>query len=137
MAPCSVLVARQSLDREGFFVCTDGTSRSMQAVRRAAVLAHVSGQPITLFSAAPAPDRLPAAEEAVANARALLKALQIPVVEAKTAIGNPVEEIVERGSLYRVIVVTDEGRSRLQRLIRGSTATDVVRRARTSVLDVR
>jgi nucleotide-binding universal stress UspA family protein len=34
-------------------------------------------------------------------------------------------------------VVTDEGRSKVQRLIRGSTATDVVREARTSVLDVR
>ena len=51
--------------------------------------------------------------------------------------GQVAEEIVERGSLYKVIVVTDEGRSRLQRLIRGSTATEVVRKARTSVLDVR
>ena len=47
------------------------------------------------------------------------------------------EEIVESGSLYRVIVVTDEGRSRLERVLRGSTATEVVRKARTSVLDVR
>jgi nucleotide-binding universal stress UspA family protein len=52
MAPCSVMVARASLDRRGFFICTDGTSRSMQAVRRAAVLAHVAGEPITLFSVA-------------------------------------------------------------------------------------
>jgi nucleotide-binding universal stress UspA family protein len=59
------------------------------------------------------------------------------VQETKVAIGNAVEEIVERGSLYKVIVVTDEGRSRFQRLFKGSTATDVVRRARTSVLDVR
>jgi nucleotide-binding universal stress UspA family protein len=44
---------------------------------------------------------------------------------------------VESGSLYKVIVVTDEGRSRFQRLIRGSIATEVVRKARTSVLDVR
>jgi nucleotide-binding universal stress UspA family protein len=34
-------------------------------------------------------------------------------------------------------VVTDEGRSRLQRLLKGSIAVDVVRGARTSVLDVR
>jgi nucleotide-binding universal stress UspA family protein len=36
-----------------------------------------------------------------------------------------------------MIVVTDEGRSRLQRLRKGSLATDVVRLAKTSVLDVR
>ncbi len=137
MAPCSVLVARQSLDRQGFFICTDGSSRSMLAVRRAAVLATVIGEPVTLFSVADAPSGRGAAEEAVANARALLKAMKIQVAEARVAIGRAGEEIVESGSLYKVVVVTDEGRSRLQRLIRGSTATEVVRKARTSVLDVR
>jgi nucleotide-binding universal stress UspA family protein len=137
MAPCSVLVARQSLDKEGFFICTDGTSRSMQAVRRSAVLAHMTGEPITLFSVSPTDKGRPAAQEAVANAAALLKAMKIPVAEVRTGVGKVTDEIVETGSLYRVIVVTDEGRSRFQRLTRGSTATDVVRRARTSVLDVR
>ena len=137
LAPCSVLVARQSLERRGFFICTDGTSRSMQAVRRAAVLAQVTAEPITLFSVADSNTGRSAAEEAVANAKALLKAMKIDVAETRVAVGDAVEEIVESGALYRVIVVTDEGRSRLQRLIRGSTATQVVRKARTSVLDVR
>lgn len=137
MAPCSVLVARQSLDKSGYFICTDGSSRSMQAVRRAAVLADVTGEPITLFSVATTAAGRPAAEEAVANAKALLKAMKITVKDTKVAVGDPAEEIVEWGSLYRIIVVTDEGRSRWQRLLRGSTATEVVRRARTSVLDVR
>ena len=137
MAPCSVLVARQSFDRSGFFICTDGTSRSMQAVRRAAVLAQMTNEPITLFSVSTTQEGLPAAEEAVANAKALLKAMKITVAETRVAKGNPAEEIVEHGSLYKIIVVTDEGRSRLQRLFKGSTATDVVRMARTSVLDVR
>ena len=43
MAPCSVMVARKANERMGFLVATDGTSRSMQTVRRAAVLAHVMG----------------------------------------------------------------------------------------------
>jgi nucleotide-binding universal stress UspA family protein len=137
MAPCSVLVARQSLDRNGFFICTDGTSRSMQAVRRAAVLAHQIGEPITLFSVAPTEPGRPAAEEAVANARALLKAMKIQVASTRTAVGEPAREIIEAGSPYKIIVVTDEGRSRLQRIWKGSTAVDVVRGARTSVLDVR
>lgn len=136
-APCSVLVTRNSLDREGFFICTDGSSRSMQAVRRSAVLAHVVGAPITLFSVAPTEEARPAAEEAVANARALLKAMKITVADTRTAIGNTAEEIIETGSVYKVIVVTDEGRSRFQRMFKGSTARDVVRDARTSVLDVR
>jgi nucleotide-binding universal stress UspA family protein len=137
MAPCSVLIARQSLDKTGFFICTDGTSRSMQAVRRAAVLAAVIGEPITLFSAADSQGGRAAALEAVANAKALLRAMKIDVKDTRVAVGRPVEEIVETGSLYQVIVMTDEGRSRLQRLMRGSTATEVMRKARTSVLDVR
>jgi nucleotide-binding universal stress UspA family protein len=136
-APCSVLVARAMRERTGFFICTDGTARSMQAVRRAAVLAYTAGEPITLFSVATTEAGLPAAEEAVANAKALLKAMKIPVAATRTAHGVPVREIVEAGSTYKVIVVTDEGRSRLQRIFKGSTALDVVRYARTSVLDVR
>jgi nucleotide-binding universal stress UspA family protein len=136
-APCSVLVARPSLGKEGFFICTDGSSRSMQAVRRAAVLAHMSGASITLFSVAPDEAALPAAEEAVANARALLKAMKITVADTRTAVGDTTEEIIETGSSYRIVVVTDEGRSRLQRIFRGSTASAVVHNARTSVLDVR
>ncbi len=112
MAPCSVLVARQSLDRAGYLICTDGSSRSMQAVRRAAVLAHVTGEPITLLSVADSKAGEGAAEEAVANAKALLKAMKISVAETRVAVGRVAEEIVERGSLYQVIVVTDEGRTR-------------------------
>lgn len=137
LSPCSVLLARKGPDKRGFFICTDGTSRSMQAVRRAAVLAHFAKEPVTLFSVAPTEAARPAAEEAVASARALLRAMRLEVHDTKVSVGNTVEEIVETGSLYKIIVVTDEGRSRMQRMWKGSTATSVVRHARTSVLDVR
>jgi nucleotide-binding universal stress UspA family protein len=137
MAPCSVLVARDSLDKKGFFICTDGTARSMQAVRRSAVLAHTVGQPVTLFSVARTPEEESAADENVRNARALLKAIGIKVKDTRVAVGDPATEIIEHGSDHQVIVVSDEGRSRLQRAIQGSTAYSVVRGARTSVLDVR
>ena len=137
MAPCSVLVARDSLDKKGFFICTDGTARSMQAVRRSAVLAHAVGQPITLFSAAATAEDEAAAEDNVGNARALLKAIGIKVKETRIAVGDPATEIIKHGSDHQIIVVSDEGRSRLQRALRGSTAYSVVRGAGTSVLDVR
>lgn len=137
MAPCSVLVARDSLEKKGFFICTDGTARSMQAVRRSAVLAHTVGQPITLFSAAKTAEDEPTAEDNVNNARALLKAIGIKVKDTRTAVGDPATQIIEHGSDHQIIVVSDEGRSRLQRAIRGSTAYSVVRGARTSVMDVR
>jgi nucleotide-binding universal stress UspA family protein len=137
LSPCSVLVTRLGENKRGFFICTDGTSRSMQAVRRAAVLAHSVGEPITLFSAAPTGEARAAAEENVENAKALLKALGISVAESRVAVGRPADRIIELGSSYLAIVVTDEGRSWWQRLWRGSVAYEVVRGARTSVLDVR
>ncbi len=137
MAPCSVMVARESADKHGFFIVTDGTSRSLHAVRRSAVLAHMMGQPITLFAVAATAERKAEAEEAIATATALLRATSIPVAETRVAVGDALQEIVERGSTYRVISVTDEGRNRWQRLFKGSLASDVLRLARSSVLDVR
>lgn len=137
MAPCSVLVARDSLHKKGFFICTDGTARSMQAVRRSAVLASMVGQPITLFSVADSEEGKLAADENVKNARALLKAIGIKVEATLIAVGKPVEQIIEHSKDYQIVVVTDEGRSRLERAFRGSVAYAVVKGARTSVLDVR
>jgi nucleotide-binding universal stress UspA family protein len=73
----------------------------------------------------------------VENARALLKALGISIAESRVATGDPAEQIIEIGSDYKIVVVTDEGRSWWQRMWRGSVAYEVVRRGRTSVLDVR
>ncbi len=137
LAPCSVMIARDSLDRKGFFICTDGSARSMTAVRRAAVLAHEAGEEITLFSVAREAAEERRARKAVDDAAALLDKLDIPVKQTRIAIGDPVKEIVRHGSDHMVIVVSDEGRSRLHRILFGSTASEVARQARTSVLDVR
>ena len=138
LAPCSVMVVRpESRDREGFFICTDGTSRSTNAVKRAAVLAHLVGAPITLFAVAPTLKSRVFAREAVANEAAILKSMGIRVDETKVAVGDPAEQIIRYGSNYKVIVVSDEGRTRLQRIFKGSISYAVVRGARTSVLDVR
>ena len=61
---------------------------------RLGLLAHVAGEPVTLFSAADSEAGRPAAEEAVANARALLKAMKIEVAETRVAVGRAAEEIV-------------------------------------------
>ncbi len=137
VAPCSVLVARKANERMGFLIATDGSSRSMQTVRRAAVLAHVMGRDISLISVAPDEAARAAAHEAVENAAALLKAMKITVHKTHVEVGPPATRIVEVGNGYGTIVVSDEHRSRLQRVFKGSIATDVVKNAATSVLDVR
>jgi len=44
---------------------------------------------------------------------------------------------VKFSASYGTVVVSDEHRSRWQRIFKGSIASDVVRGAKTSVLDVR
>ncbi len=137
MAPCSVLVARNSLDQKGVFVHVDGSPRTLQAVRRAAVLAQAMGEQVTLFGCAETEDGRDQAERAVREARDLLAAMKLEPAHAHVRVGNAVEEIVEAGSMSGMIVVTDEGYRRLKRIFKGSLAGDVIKRARTSVLDVR
>jgi nucleotide-binding universal stress UspA family protein len=137
MAPCSVMVARKSNERMGFLLATDGTFRSMQAVRRAGVQAHVMGREISILSVAPTLEAKPAAQEAVTNAIALLKAMGIAVKAGLVEVGDVATRIVEIGNAYGTIVVGDEKRSRLQRVLKGSIATTVVQKSTTSVLDVR
>jgi nucleotide-binding universal stress UspA family protein len=137
MASCSVLVARNSLSQRGVFVHIDGTPRALQAVRRAAVLANAMGEPVTLFGCAETEDERDGAERAVREARDLLAAMGLEPAHAQVRVGSPVEEIVEAGSMSSMIVVTDEGYRRLKRMFKGSLAGDIIKRARTSVLDIR
>ena len=137
LSPCSVMVVRPSEQKRGFFICTIGTARCMQAVRRSAVLAQSVGEPITLFSVAREEKDLKAAKDNVAKAKALLDALGIKVRKAQTAVGDPVETIVEHGSSHKIIVVSDEGRSHFSRLFKPSVAYGVIKNADTSVIDVR
>jgi len=137
MAPCSVMVARKSNERGGFLIVTDGTFRSMQAVRRAGVQAHVMGRDITLLSVAATMEEKATAQESVANAAALLRAMGIHPKATLVEVGDPVTRIIEVGNAYGTLVVTDEKRSRVQRVLKGSVANSVVQKASTSVLEVR
>ena len=137
LAPCSVMVARKGNERMGFLIVTDGTFRSMQAVRRAGVQAHVMGRDISLLSVAENDAGKTKAQEAVINAKALLNAMGIAVRSTQVEIGDAVTRIVEVGNTYGTVVVSDEKRSRWQRVFKGSVATSVVQKSVTSVLDVR
>ena len=132
-----MLVARNSLDKTGFFICTDGSARSTDVVNGAAVLAHHIGQPITLFSVSDDEGGRGAARENVENGKALLRRMGIPAAETKIASGDPVQQIIGHGSPYQLIVVSHRGHSRLHRMFRGSVSYDVIRNAATSVLNVR
>ncbi len=137
LAPCSVLIARDSLDRKGFFIYVDGSARAANAARRAAVLAYEAGEDITLFSVAESEAERAKAEKAVEDVAGILEKLDIPVKEKRVEVGRPADKIVECGADHLLTVIPDEGRSRLYRILFGSLAFEVARKAKTSVLNVR
>jgi len=136
LSPCSVLVAREREVGRGHFICTDGSAQSMEALRRAAVLAHYCGEPITLFSVARNHEGRARAEDIVAGAKAMLDEHGIEVADSLTAVGDPVQQILEAGADHSLIAVSS-GKARLKRFLSGSVAFSVLGRAPNSVLSIR
>lgn len=137
LSPCSVLVARDSVDKKGFFMCTDGTDRCDEAIRRAAVLARYMKQPITLFSVVADRKDRQRAEKNIEHAKEALKEMKIRADDTKIGYGDPVEQIIKHGAAYSIIVVNDSGKGRIKRIFAPSVAFSVMRAAKNSVLNVR
>jgi nucleotide-binding universal stress UspA family protein len=136
-APCSVLVARDLEIGHGHLICTDGSEESMDMVRRDAVLASRCDCPISLMSVALDVEDEPKAKANVEKAESMLNDLGIEVVETLIRVGNPVEEIIELGPEYSLIVLSESNKSGLKRFFMGSVAFKVMENAHNSVLIAR
>jgi len=136
-APCSVLVARELDVGHGHLICTDGSERAMDTVRKDAYLASRCDCPVSLISVALDVESEPEAKANVEAARAELAGMDIDVKNVITPVGNPVEEIVQAGPDYSVVVVSDSGKSGLKRFFMGSVAFKVLQESFTSVMVVR
>ena len=136
-APCSVLVARELSLGHGHLVCTDGSERAMEMVRKEAILASHCDCPIALLSVALDVEAEADALAAVTKARDVLRSMDVEAEEVLTRVGDPVEEIIELGPNYSLIAVSDTGKSGLGRFFMGSVAFKVMERAYNSVMIVR
>ena len=136
-APCSVLVARDLEEGHGHLICTDGSDEAMEMVRSDAELASRCDCPVSLMSVALDVEEEPDAKANVEKAEAMLKELGIEVKETIIRVGNPVDEIIEAGPDYSLIVVSESGKSGLQRFFMGSVAFKVMENAHNSVMIAR
>ena len=136
-APCSVLVARELDIGHGHLICTDGSEKSLDTVRKDAYLASRCECPVSLISVALDVESKDEAKTFVETARKELAAMDIEVVNAIACVGTPVDEIIDVGTDYSVIVLSDSGKKGLRRLFMGSVATKVLQEAYTSVMVVR
>jgi nucleotide-binding universal stress UspA family protein len=79
----------------------------------------------------------PKAKANVEKAESMLNDLGIEVVETLIRVGNPVEEIIELGPEYSLIVLSESSKSGLKRFFMGSVAFKVMENAHNSVLIAR
>lgn len=136
-APCSVLLARGLDVGHGHLICIDGSQRSMEMVRKDAYLASRCECPVSLLSVALDVESEPEAQKHADDAKAELEAMEIPVADAFCRVGTPVDEIVEAGPDYSVVVVSDSNRTGLERIFVKSVAFQVLRQSYVSVMVVR
>ena len=139
LAPCSVMVARgKSADNgKGHLICIDGTKNSLDSMRRDAVLAKHSGDPITLFCVARQKAGRATAERVLEKSTEMLGKLDIEIADALVGVGDPMEQIVHIGNDYSTIAVADSGKRLFQRFFVSGVAFKVMGAASTSVLNVR
>ncbi len=136
-APCSVLVARDLEEGHGHLICTDGSEVSMEMVCKDGELASRCDCPVSLMSVALDVEGEEEAKANVAAAKEMLKTMGIKVKETLVRTGNPVDEIIEAGPDYSLIVVSESSKTGLQRFFMGSVAFKVMENAHNSVLIVR
>jgi len=136
-AQCSVLVARELDIGHGHLICTDGSEKSLETVRKDAYLASRCECPVSIISVALDVESKEEAKTFVETARKELAAMDIKVVNAIACVGTPVDKIIDAGTDYSVIVLSDSGKKGLKRLLLGSVATKVLQEAYTSVMVVR
>ena len=137
-APCSVLVTRELKGGKGHLLCTDGSERAMEMVRKAAGLVkRTRAGHLSILSVALSDDGEAEAKYNVDKAAELVRSLGIEPREVITRVGNPVEEIITAGSEYSLIVTGDTGLTGIKRFFMGSVAFKVMEYAKNSVMVVR
>ena len=136
-APCSVLVARELEEGHGHLICTDGSERAQRTVEIDANIAARCNCSISLMSVALDQESLPEAQRNVDEARSLIESMGFEVKDSYTPVGNPIDEIIEQGQHFSLIVLSDTGKSALKRFFLGSVAVKVLEKADHSVMIVR
>lgn len=136
-APCSVLVARDLEIGNGHLICVDGSEKSLETARRDAALAQRCECPISILSVAEDVESEPESTKIVNEAKAAIEEMGLEVAETLTKVGNPVDEIIETGPDYSLIVLSESSKKGLKEMFTGSTTSKVVNHAYNSVLVVR
>ncbi len=136
-APCSVLVARELDAVRGHLICSDGSAHANAAIERNLFLASHGNAPVSILTVSPDVEGEAAAVEHLEKLKSIFAAHQIPIKNSYTRVGDPVEQILEVGADYSVIVVAESGKAPWARFFSGSVSQSLMQTAPNSVMIVR
>ena len=137
-APCSVLVTRHLVRGHGHLVCTDGSETALETVRKATeIVKRTEALHLSVLSVARDEASEPEAQRFADEAAGEIEKNGLVPRDAFTAVGDPIEKIIEAGRAHSIIMVGPSGRTGLKRFFLGSIAYKVVEHAETSVMVVR
>lgn len=130
----TVIVARELEEAHGHLICVNGSAMSLEAAKKDAEIASRCFCPIHLFAVAKDETFLDVAKNAIAEAKAAIEEKGLVVFGEKTAIGDPVERIVEEGRNYSLIVLSGAEPIGFRRFFQSSVAYKVLEQAHNSVM---
>lgn len=133
----AVLLAREIEESHGHLICVTMDDKSIAAAQKDAVMASRCNCDVHLLSVAPSEDLVGDAETAIALAINSISGAKVDIKSTTVAIGDPVQEIIERGKPYSVIVMADSHVKGLRRFFRTSVAYEVLKKAHNSVMIIR
>ncbi|MGV6801515.1 MAG: universal stress protein [bacterium] len=133
----AVLVAREIEENHGHLICVTMDDKSIAAAQKDAVMASRCNCPVHLISVAETEEQVGQAEMSIALATNSIEKANVKIESATIAIGDPVQEIIEAGKAYSLIVMADSDVKGLRRFFRTSVAYDVLKHAYNSVMIIR
>lgn len=133
----TVLFARELEENHGHLVCVQNSDSSMAAVRKDALIASRCFCPIFLYTVAEDDTEMDEAKAAIARARGVIEDMGLAVAGEKIDIGDPIDNIVNEGKNYSIIVVAASEKVGFHRFFRSNSAFKVLEKAQNSVMIVR
>ena len=130
----SVIVAKALEENHGHLICLSGSHASLNTAHKDAIMASRCKCPVYLYTVAADESEIKEAQAIIDEARAVIEDDGYSVAGEKIGVGDPVENIIEEGSNYSLIVLAAENNVGLRRFLKSNVNFQILSGATNSVM---
>ncbi len=130
----SVIVAKSLEENHGHLICLNGTTESLNTAKNDAVVASRCNCPIYLYHVAEDENETAKAQAIIDEARAVIEEAGYEVAGEKIGYGDPVENIIEEGVNYSIIVLSGTHKVGFRRFFKSEVIYQILDGAKSSVM---